>query len=182
MDLSSPLIAIFLVAAVLLFWAVGAHNRLVALRSRIGVAWLQVEETLQRRHALLERLVASLREPLQSQPACLDAVLAASAQTHAATSAVRPRPSDAGAVASLVVAEKVLTGALLRMRAAMDSNVNPPTDATAEELKNMRGLHQQLTFRRQVFNQASHAYNDAVRQFPTNLLTPLFRFDLAGTL
>ena len=35
---------------------------------------------------------------------------------------------------------------------------------------------------RQRFNTASTAYNRAIKQFPTRLLAPVFRFEAAGTL
>jgi hypothetical protein len=35
---------------------------------------------------------------------------------------------------------------------------------------------------RQRFNQACVAYNEAIRQFPTSLLAPVFRFEVAGSL
>ena len=46
------------VAAVLLFWAIGAHNRLIALRNAIGSAWAQLDALLKRRQALVEQLLA----------------------------------------------------------------------------------------------------------------------------
>ena len=179
--MNTPLLVACGVLAVLLFWSVGAYNRLVALRNAIGVAWAQIDEPLRRRRELLQQLVGLLREPLAAEHAALDAVLAASEQAHAASLAVRPRPGEALAVESLQLAEKVLAGALARLRALLEQH---PADepALAECRHEIDAIEQKLVFRRQLYNQAAHHYNDAVRQFPTSLLTPLFRFAAAGTL
>ena len=59
----------------------------------------------------------------------------------------------------------------------------PPADAPVAAWRaEIDTLEQKLQFRRQLYNQAAHKYNDAVRQFPTRLLMPLFRFAPAGTL
>ena len=54
-------------AALLVFWMLGAHNRLVALRNAIIAAWAQVDEPLQRRAAALQPLVAGLRAQLPDE-------------------------------------------------------------------------------------------------------------------
>jgi LemA protein len=183
MELNKPLIATLLVMAVLLAWIVGAYNRLVALRSGIGAAWAQVEEPLKQRHELLSQLVTALREPLQREHAALDGVLAASAQAHAASNAVRPRPIEARAVASLVLAEQVLASAWARLAGVLEGQAELcRSEGIAACLVEFQAIEQRLSFRRQLFNQATHTYNEAVRQFPTSLLTPFFRFQLAGRL
>jgi LemA protein len=179
--LTTPLVVTLAIFAVLLFWAVGAYNRLVALRNAIGDAWAQIDEPLRRRRELLPQLVTALRETLPGEHGALDAVLAASEQAHAASLAVRPRPGEPGAIDSLLLAEQVLAGALARLRALLDSQ--PPAEAPVAAWRaEIDTLEQKLQFRRQLYNQAAHNYNDAVRQFPTRLLMPLFRFAPAGTL
>lgn len=181
--INTPLILTLLLAGVLVFWMIGAHNRLMGLRNGIGQAWAQIEETLIRRHELLPEVVAALREPLAAEHLTLDGVLAANAQAIAAAAAVRRQPSDSGAVASLALAEQVLSGALHRLRTLFELDRNlSDTDGMLERLTELTVLDQRLAFRRQLFNQAVHHYNEATRQFPTSLLAPIFRFAPAGSL
>ena len=49
-------------AAVLLFWGIGAYNRVMLLRNEIGKAFTQLDDALTRRAALGERLLGHLRE------------------------------------------------------------------------------------------------------------------------
>lgn len=181
--LNQPLILALLLLAVLMFWAIGAYNRLMGLRDAIAEAWRQIDEPLKRRHELLPELLRALREPLHTEHRALDAVLAASEQTIAAAASVRPHPGEIGAVASLVLAEQVLAAALARLRALLDQQPALLTDERiAAHLQELSVLDQRMQFRRQLFNQAAHHYNEAVHQFPTNMLVPLFRFGASGTL
>ncbi len=169
--------------ALLLFWMLGAHNRLVALRNDIGAAWAQVDEPLQRRAAAVAPLVAGLREHLDDERGALDAVLAALAQVRAAADGLRPRPATAARAAALAAAESTLSGALARLLALLEQRGELGADATlAPHMAAVRDTTQRLAFARQLFNDAVQAYNDAARQFPTSLLGRLFGFGAAGAL
>jgi len=79
--------------------------------------------------------------------------------------------------------EQVLATARSRLAAVLDARPELRTiDGMAGPLAELEAIEQRLAFRRQVFNQASHQYNEAVGQFPTRLLTPFFRFGAAGRL
>jgi LemA protein len=64
------------VAALLVFWMVGAYNRLVALRNTIGEAVQLLHELLLRREAAVTHLAHALRVPLAAEQAALDTWLA----------------------------------------------------------------------------------------------------------
>lgn len=181
--MDTPQIITLFVLAVLMFWAVGAYNRLVGLRNTIGGAWAQIEVQLRRREDLLPSIVAALRAPFAGDSNVLDAVLAASDQASAAASAVHPRPGEAGAVASLALAEQVLAGSVARLHALLDRYPAQAGDGQlAAGLRELAAIEQRLDFARQLFDAAAHGYNLAVHQFPTRLLAPLFRFGPAGRL
>ena len=104
----TPLVVALAIFAVLLFWAVGAYNRLVALRNAIGEAWAQIDEPLRRRR----RAAAAAGHRFAR-----DAARASTARSMrcsggqragpAASLAVRPRPGEPGAIDSLLLAEQV---------------------------------------------------------------------------
>jgi LemA protein len=168
---------------VLVFWAIGAHNRIVEMRNAIGKAYAQIDAQLRLRHQLLPQLVGALRAKFASEASVLDAVLAASEQANVAATAVRARPGAARVVASLSLAEQVLAATLARLQALLAAQPltsdDPHIVAFAAELA---AIEQKLAFARQLFNAAALSYNDAVRQFPTSMLAPLFRFTSAGQL
>ena len=90
--MSPTLLAVAALGAVLLFWVIGAYNRLVALRNDIGAAWVRVHETLQLRNAALAPLVGALREPMAAEQGALDTWLAAHADAVKAAASLASKP------------------------------------------------------------------------------------------
>ena len=169
--------------ALLIFWMLGAYNRLVALRNAIIAAWAQVDEPLQRRAVAVAALLDGLRAHLPDEGGTLTAVRAAHEQLRSAADALRARPAQAQRAAALAGAEAGLGAALARLLSLLEQR---PDLAAAEDIAPhaaaLRDATQRLAFARQLFNDAVGAYNDAVRQFPTRLLTTLFGFAAAGAL
>jgi LemA protein len=181
--LSAQQILLVAAAALLVFWMLGAHNRLVALRNDIIAAWAQVDEPLQRRAAAVTPLVAGLREHLSDEQGALDAVLAALVQVQAAADSLRARPALAARSAALAGAESALSAALSRLLALLEQRAELAADAAlAPHVAALRETTQRLAFARQLFNDAVGLYNDAARQFPTRMLARLFGFGAAGAL
>jgi LemA protein len=170
-------------AALLVFWMLGAHNRLVALRNAIIAAWAQVDEPLRRRAVALTALVAGLREHLPDENSALDAALAAQSQLQAAADALGARPALAPRAVALAAAESGLAAALSRLLALLEQRRDlAMADDLAPHLATLRDAMQRLVFARQLFNDAVRSYNEAAHQFPTRLLAGLFGFGAAGTL
>jgi LemA protein len=164
-------------AAVLIFWAVGAYNRLVGLRNALVRSFAQVEAQFRHRHALLLQLADALAAPgtpAPQQP--VEALRAACLQADAACQRARSRPGVPGVTTSLRLAEEILVAARQRLPAeALDAALLPlHAELTAAD--------NTLAFARRQFNEQVAAYNHAVRQFPTWLIAGMFRFHRAGTL
>lgn len=176
-------VAALAAAAVLVFWMVGAYNRLVGLRNKVGTAWQQVDEVLLRRGEAVAPLVAALRDGLVGEGAALDALLTAQAQVAAAADALRPRPVIAEAAQALTRADALMAAATARVLALLDLQVElRHAETVAPHAQALREAEPRLAFARQLFNDAVQAYNDAARQWPTRLLTRLFGFGTAGRL
>jgi LemA protein len=172
-----------LVVVVLMFWVVGAYNRIVEMRNAIASTYAQVDAQLRRRYELLPRLVQVLRPRFESEQGTFDALLAASEQAHVAATTARVRPGAARAVASLAMAEQVLAGLLGRLHVLLEPAEGAELDGElASDVAELTAIEQQLVFARQLFNAAALSYNQAVHQFPTSMLAPLFRFAPAGQL
>ena len=168
---------------VLGFWMVGAHNRVVGLRAAIVDAWAQFDALLERRAQVLEALAQALWDLWPNGRGSIDALRSAQQQLKSAAQAVRGRPTRAVAAAGLATAEGALNATVARVLNQVESE---PTlhanDAVATQMLALFEFGPLLMEQRQRFNAACAAYNDAIRQFPTNLLTPVFRFEAAGSL
>lgn len=165
------------------FWMVGAHNRVVGLRALIVEAWAQVDALLERRGQVLEALAAALWDLWPHGRGSVDALRSAQQQLHAAALAVRSRPARAEAAASLATAEGALNATVARVLNQVEAEPElHANDTVATQMLALFEFGPLLIEKRQRFNGACAAYNEAIRQFPTSLLAPVFRFEAAGLL
>lgn len=158
-----------IVAAVWVFWSVGAYNRLVGLRNELQRCFAPVDEQLRARQALLQRWCESLDG---ADEAAVQSFRAACQQIDGACAHARAHPTRAGALTSLRLADEILMQARAKLPAGADESL---AAALAE-------ADTTLAFARRQFNEAALAYNRAVSQFPTWVLSGLFGFRKAGTL
>ncbi len=170
-------------AAVLVFWTVGAYNRLVALRSAIGGAWAKVDEALRQRAQAADPLLAALREPMAAEHGALDATLAALADVKRAATTMGARPVVAENAAAWLAAEAGLSASGSRLFALLDhSDALRLQEEVRAHTRSWREADTRLAFARQLFNEAAEVYNGAIALFPTRLLVRLFRFGKAGRI
>ncbi len=174
---SPPHIVIWVASAVLLFWIVGAYNRLVRLRNAIVGGFATVDQQLQARHALLLQQIEALGGVLSNAAPRLDALRAACDQADIARSQARTRSGARIAITSLRLAEGILTEA----RARLPIKVAPGVDLSELNLQ-LAASDTTLAFARRQFNDAVLEYNRAVRQVPTIAVARLFSFRPAATL
>jgi LemA protein len=175
--------AVLLLAAVVIFWMVGAHNRLVALRNAIAAAWGQMALALQQRSAVVLPLVAALRQPLAAEQGALDSFLASHGQAEQAAVSLAAKPVAVDAAAAWVKAESQLAAASSRLLALVEQQPElPAAPPIAGLLATWSQAQSQLAFARQVFDASALAYNQAVRQPPTCWLLRVFGFGPAGLL
>ena len=162
-------------AAILLFWVVGAYNRLTRLRGAIGNAWMQIDELLARRSMLVQALADALREPLADESVTLDALTQADAHQRQAALAVRARPSQAPLLMNWVLAEAELASPLARLQALLEQRHELHA---SEEIAPLRAqlaeLAPRLVYARQLFSDAARTYSEALAEIPTRWIAQLF--------
>ncbi len=174
----SPMSLVFMVVmAIVIFWAVGAYNRLVRLKNVIGNSFGQIDVQLKRRYDLIPNLVEAAKKYLQHERDTLEAVIAARNQARNASDAVRSRPANAEAVLALSAAEQTLDGSLGRLFAIAEAYPELKGDETIRELsEELTSTENKVTFARQAYNDAVLDYNNAQGQFPAVLIARLFSF------
>lgn len=189
--MSAGSIALLALLALVGFWVLGAYNRLVRLRNAAVEAWAPIDAQLRRRQALAFELAELLagEDEMRDEVGrtTLQTVVAATRQAQAAADHAQVRPSKAGAIQSLSLAEQVLEGALRPLRVVIGSRPALLADAAlAERLQAaLQGLHEadaQLAFVRRMFNDAVRAYNGALHEMPTRVVAGAFGFRPAAPL
>ena len=183
--------ALFALAALLVFWGVGAYNRLVRLRGAAVAVWAPMDAQLRRRQALAFELAGLLAAQTvmdnATGRATLQALAAATRQAQAAADHALVRPSRAEAIQSLGLAEQVFESALRPLRALIEARqAHFEGDETGPRVQSLlQALSEadtQLAFARGVFNDAVEAFNGAIHEQPTCLLARLFSFQPAAVL
>lgn len=174
-------IATLLGCAVLMFWAVGAYNRLMALRIGITKAFAPIDAQVQHRHALLLQWADGLRA--DHGTALHAAVLSACGQVQAACDSLRARPSARSAATGLRLAEDALSSARARLLAELPARQERLSGLEIEaNTEQLAAADNTLAFARAQFNTTTQTYNNAIRQIPTRLVASVFGFQAAGTL
>lgn len=175
----------WVVAAVVLFWAVGGYNRLVRLRSDANTAFANLEAELARQVRLVHACVPPEEDQAQSQfaggSAFWGGLQGAAAQLQASLSSAKAKPLDPERIAALGAAQEVL--AMAWDRAERDdahdlAGPRLPEDFSSERQQLERMAHAAT----ERFNESVVQYNEAIGQFPAALLAWLFGFQPARGL
>ncbi len=168
-------------AAVLLFWVVGAYNRLMSHRNGIVQAWQRVEDALRLRAGAAAPLAEALAVPLAAEQGALHAWRQALDTAARAAAVLGERPVRASSASAWVAAEAALAAASARVFALLDQQAELARDETVAPLvASWQDGQGRLPFARQLFNDAVDAHNAAVAVFPTRLLASAFGFKAAG--
>lgn len=176
-------LALLAVVAILGFWILGAHNRLVRLRQAIAAAFALVDEQLRLRHDLLAELIAAAAGQLAQAPDAVAAAEAARQQARSAADRAVQRPASAGRLASLALAEQVLRRAISHLvTLARASPALRGDERLRAAIAGLSATQHRLAAAREGFNAEVTAYNASVRQFPTRLVAAMFGFHEGGTL
>jgi LemA protein len=166
----------WLLVAVLMFWSVGAYNRLVRLRNAILRCFAPVDQQLESRSGLLKAQIDLWAQRADVPSRGLETLQAARAQVDSARLAANRQPGSADAIRSLRLALQILADT--RQRAA---DAAAPDTARAQVLgQQLSACDHALQYAQGQFNDAVRAYNVALAQFPATWLGAVFGFRSAG--
>lgn len=167
---------LWLAPALLVFWSVGAYNRLVRLRGEVRSAFGQIDAELQRHLDLATTLPADAEEG-----STWGQLLAANRQVQLCLATARAKPLDGSAIAALVAAGEVLTLAWDRAEREDAHDLAGPLLPPSVPIARAQ-LMTQVQAAAAQFNEAVARYNRAVSQFPAVLLAWIFGFRPAHAL
>jgi LemA protein len=188
----STTIIFWIAFAVLVFWVLGAYNRLVGLRAQLARAlqtlaaqWQANAQSLRHELAELSRApeTDSAWASLGDNASSWRPLAQATKQFQACLSAALAKPHTIPPVddlASIRAAREVMESAWERLRSTHDDLAG---EAVPQSLV-MKWQHQQLQAEEKLrdYNNNVQIYNQAVRQFPAVLLGWVFGFGVAQSL
>ena len=192
---SSPIF--WIVFAIAVFWALGANNRLMRLRSAVVQAFGSVDAHMVRQLAFLGEMDAAhaAQSPQLAGAGApeMAALQGAVTQLSASLAMARARPLKPDAVAALAAAREVLHACWQKVEHSVPAPVGavfPSGDdcaaAPAPAPRALDARWQELAQHNDeavgVFNDAVLHYNSAIAQFPASFLAWVFGFKAARGL
>ena len=176
-------IVVLVIFAVVVFWAVGAYNRLVSLRNKFRNAFAQIDVQLKRRYDLIPNLVETAKAYMKHERETLENVIKARNTAVTANAAASADPGSVSAIQGLVAAEGALSGALSKLFALAEAYPDLKANQNMMQLsEELTSTENKIAFARQAFNDSVMTYNTAVEQFPSNLIAGVFSFRRAELL
>jgi LemA protein len=160
------LLVIAVIAVILIAAFVVLYNRLVRLRNRTDNAWAQVDVQLKRRYDLIPNLVETVKGYAAHEAGTFQAVVAA-----------RNAAQGADGVAEQAVAENMLTGALRKLFALAEAYPELRASENFQGLQaDLGDTENKIAISRQIYNDSTLSYNNAVQTVPTNIVASLANF------
>src|SRR5450830_1391221 len=185
----SDSVMVWLAAAVLLFWAMGAYNRLVRLRSQ-GILAFAALEGLFNQYLLMVKTNFPLAEALQSSQtsdqgqdlavAAWRGLSAAAEQFNASLKIAHAQPLNGPRIKALQTALETLSLSWCRLRDLPPDLAGPALPGNLQTQWELLAL--QVEIARTEFNRRIDNYNEAIYQFPALLLAWVFGFKSAQPL
>jgi len=168
------------VVVLLVVWAIGAYNALVALRNRFKNGYAQIDVQLNRRYDLIPNLVETAKAYMTHERDTLEAVIAARNTAISASKAAAAHPDDALAVQGVIGAEGQLAGAMTKFFAVAESYPDLKANQTMlNVMEELTSTENKVAFARQAYNDGVMEYNTKREQFPSVLIANNFGFQAA---
>jgi len=159
---------------------VGIYNSLVTLRNRFKNAFSQIDVQLKRRYDLIPNLVETAKAYMKHERETLEAVIQARNQAVTAEGRAAANPADANAMKGLMGAEAVLTGAVGRLFALMESYPDLKANQNMAQLtEELTSTENRVAFARQAYNDAVTEYNISREKFPNVIIANSMGFTAA---
>ena len=179
----TPFLIFLAIVVALIAYVVGIYNNLVNLRNGVKNAFAQIDVQLTRRYDLIPNLIEAVKGYMSHERETLEAVINARNAASSSLDAAKQDPSNAAAMQKLGASEGMLSQALGKLFAL--SEAYPDLKAN----QNMMQFQEELTttenkvaFSRQAFNDIVLGYNNAVENFPNNIVAGMFKFETASFL
>ena len=164
------------ILVVIVLWAIGGYNGMVKMDEQVQNKWANVETQYQRRADLIPNLVSTVKGYAKHEQQTLeDVVKARSEATQVKVDAENLTPEK---LAAFQKAQSGVSSALGRLLAVAENYPDLKANQNFLELQSqLEGTENRITVARKDFNDTAKSYNQAIRQFPKNILAGMFGFE-----
>lgn len=153
---------------IIVVWAVGSYNSLVASSQNVDAKWAQVQNVYQRRADLVPNLVKTVEGSANFEKSTLAEVIQARASVGRVTIDASKAPSEAAQLAEFQKAQGSLSNALSRLMVVSEQYPDLKASAGFRDLQvQLEGTENRISVERGRFNEAVQAYNVQIKSLPT---------------
>ncbi|MEX0809578.1 MAG: LemA family protein [Dongiaceae bacterium] len=146
------------------------YNRLVSLRNRIAEAWSDIQVQMKRRYDLVPNLVETVKGYATQERDVFEAVVKARAAAI----------SNQGSAADQAKSENMLSGALKSLFAVAEAYPELKSNENFLQMqRDLAEIEDHIQRSRRFYNGSAREMNDAIQQFPSNLVANAFKFTAA---
>lgn len=163
MDISYILLGILILIALYMIYS---YNRLIAMRNMVNTAYSNIDTLLQKRFDLVPNLVSTVKGYMTHERELLEAVSRARSDWMNASTIQENAGADN-------VASKALKSIFAVAENYPDLKANENFLLLQEELV---AIENKIAYARQRYNRTVLDLNNAIQQFPTNIMAQFFKF------
>lgn len=165
--------------ALLVFWSVGAYNRLVSLSEGTESQWANVQSAYQRRADLIPNLIATVKGYADFEQETLKGVI--EARSKATSIQVNADELTPERIAAFQKAQGELKGALSRLLVTVERYPDLKANQNFLALQSqLEGTENRINVERDRFNEQVRNFNSAVKRIPTSLVASIGGFESRG--
>ncbi len=164
--MTTTLIIILVILAVLILWVVTTYNGLVVLRNRVKDQWAQIDVQLKRRFDLIPNLIETVKGYTKHESETLEAVVKArNSYTTAST------PTEA------MEADNELNQAISKLFALAEAYPDLKANTNFQQLQTeLTETESKIASARQFYNDTVLQYNNKTEVIPSNIIASIFKF------
>ena len=164
------------ILVLVVLWAIGGYNGMVKMDEQVQNSWANVETQYQRRADLIPNLVSTVKGYAKHEQQTLEEVVKARSEaTQLKVDAENLTPEK---LAAFQKAQSGVSSALGRLLAVAENYPDLKANQNFLELQSqLEGTENRITVARKDFNDTAKSYNQAIRQFPKNILAGMFGFE-----
>ena len=164
------------IVVIIIMWAAGGYNGMVALDEGVQNKWADVETQYQRRADLIPNLVSTVKGYAAHESETLESVV--KARSEATSVKVDPENITPEKLAEYQKAQSGVSQALGRLMVVVEKYPDLKANQNFLELQSqLEGTENRINTARRDFNEAAKGYNTTIRRFPKNILAGMFGFE-----
>lgn len=164
------------IVVIIIMWAAGGYNGMVALDEGVQNKWADVETQYQRRADLIPNLVSTVKGYAAHESETLESVV--KARSEATSVKVDPENITPEKLVEYQKAQSGVSQALGRLMVVVEKYPDLKANQNFLELQSqLEGTENRINTARRDFNEAAKGYNTTIRRFPKNILAGMFGFE-----